>query len=102
MPRRRDDYRPVRSPSPREFRGREEYRGGRERTPDRYYGGRRSRSRSPFGRNGRYRSRSPRNRELDDDANLPIQFRGPRDVPDVQLILLEDLDRYGEEEMFGG
>lgn len=97
MPRRRDDYRPVRSPSPREFRGREEYRGGRERTPDRYYGGRRSRSRSPFGRNGRYRSRSPRNRELDDEASLPIPFRDPRDVPDVQLILLEDVDRYGNK-----
>ncbi|SLM41203.1 RNA recognition motif domain [Lasallia pustulata] len=93
-PRRRDDYRPVRSPSPRGYRGRDEYRGGRDRSLDRYVGGRRSRSRSPYNRGGRYRSRSPpRGRDIDDDAALPMPRRDPRDVPDVQLILVDDLDR---------
>ncbi|KAL8844323.1 MAG: hypothetical protein Q9176_001233 [Flavoplaca citrina] len=90
--RRRDDYRPMRSPSPRGFRGRDEYRG-RDRSPDRYYGSRRSRSRSPFGRNGRYRSRSPRGRDMDDEANLAIPRRNPRDVPEVQVILVDEVDR---------
>ncbi|CAL8577876.1 nuclear polyadenylated RNA-binding protein 3 [Xanthoria parietina] len=90
--RRRDDYRPMRSPSPRGFRGRDEYRG-RERSPDRYYGSRRSRSRSPFGRNGRYRSRSPRGRDMDDEANLSMPRRHPRDVPEVQMILVDEVDR---------
>ena len=92
-PRRRDDYRPGRSPSPRGFRGRDEYRGGRERSLDRYYGGRRSRSRSPYNRNGRYRSRSPRSRDPDDEADLPIPRRDSRDVPDVQMILVDEVDR---------
>ena len=93
-PRRRDDYRPIRSPSPRGFRGRDEFRGARDRSPDRYYGRRRSRSRSPFGRAPvRYRSPSPRRRELDEDATLPIPRRNPRDVPDVQMILVDELDR---------
>ncbi|MCJ1320665.1 hypothetical protein MMC15_006005 [Xylographa vitiligo] len=91
-PRRRDDYRPGRSPSPRGYRGRDEYRGGRDRSPDRYYG-RRSRSRSPFGRAARYRSPSPRAREIDQEATLPIPRRDARDVPDVQLILIEEVDR---------
>ena len=92
--RRRDDYRPMRSPSPRGFRGRDEYRGPRGRSPDRYYGGRRSRSRSPpYGRNGRYRSRSPLGRDLDEEASLPIPRRDIRDVPDVQLILVDQVDR---------
>ncbi|KAL8650088.1 MAG: hypothetical protein Q9226_005294 [Calogaya cf. arnoldii] len=90
--RRRDDYRPMRSPSPRGFRGRDEYRG-RDRSPDRYYGSRRSRSRSPFGRNGRYRSRSPRGRDMDDEANLDIPRRDPRDVPEVQIIVIDEVDR---------
>lgn len=89
----RDDYRPVRSPSPRGFRGRDEYRGGRDRSPDRYYGGRRSRSRSPYNRNGRFRSRSPRNRDPDDESDLPIPRRETRDVPDVQMILVDEVDR---------
>ncbi len=93
LARRRDDYRPARSPSPRDFRGRDEYRGGRDRSPDRYYGGRRSRSRSPYNRNNRYRSRSPRGRDLDDEANLPIPLRDPRDVPDVQMIVVDEVDR---------
>ena len=92
-PRRRDDYRPGRSPSPRGFRGRDEYRGGRDRSPDRYYG-RRSRSRSPFSKVARYRSPSPRAREIDEEAALPFPRRDPRDVPDVQIILVDELDRY--------
>lgn len=91
-PRRRDDYRPMRSPSPRGFRGRDEYRG-RDRSPDRYFGSRRSRSRSPYNRNGRYRSRSPRGHDIDDEANLPLLRREPRDVPDVQMIIVEEVDR---------
>ncbi|KAL8944804.1 MAG: hypothetical protein Q9216_000226 [Gyalolechia sp. 2 TL-2023] len=90
--RRRDDYRPLRSPSPRGFRGRDEYRG-RDRTPDRYYNGRRSRSRSPYGRGERYRSRSPRGRDMDDEANLPMPRRDPRHVPEVQMILVDEVDR---------
>lgn len=91
--RRRDDYRPARSPSPRSFRGRDEYRGGRDRSPDRYFDSRRSRSRSPYTRNGRYRSRSPRSRNPDDEADLPILRRERRDVPDVQLILVDAVER---------
>lgn len=92
--RRRDDYRPMRSPSPWGYRGRDDYRGLRGRSPDRYYGGRRSRSRSPiYGRNGPYRSRSPLERDVDDEASLPFPRRDIRDVPDVQLILVDQVDR---------
>lgn len=91
-PRRRDDYRPGRSPSPRGYRGRDEYRGW-DRSPDRYFSNRRSRSRSPYNRNGRYRSRSPRPRDVDDEADLPLLRRDPRDVPDVQIILVDEVDR---------
>ena len=88
----RDDYRPVRSPSPRGFRGRDDFRG-RERTPDRYF---RGRSRSPYGRGGGggYRSRSPIRQNTDEEATLPIPRRNPRDVPDVQIILVDEVDRY--------
>ncbi|KAK7527973.1 putative arginine/serine-rich splicing factor [Phyllosticta citriasiana] len=86
----RDDYRPgARSPSPRGYR-----RGGRDRSRDRYDGRRRSRSRSPYGRGSRYRSPSPRSRDPDDD--LPLPRRLPRDVPDVQILVLQpqEVDRY--------
>ena len=89
----RDAYRPIRSPSPRGTRGRDEYRGGRDRSPDRYFPSHRSRSRSPYGRNGRYRSRSPINRDVDDDAYLPIPRRDARDVPEVQMIIVDEVDR---------
>ena len=92
-PRRRDDYPPMRSPSPRGYRGRDEYRGTRDRSRDRYDGGRRSRSRSPIGRNGRYRSPSPRRRDPDEELNLLLPKRDPRDVPEVQVILLDEIDR---------
>lgn len=86
----RDDYRPMRSPSPRGYRGRDEYRGGRDRSPDRYF---RGRSRSPYDRGGRYRSWSPRARDADDESDLPIPRRNPADVPDVQLVLVDEVDR---------
>lgn len=98
-PRGRDDYRPMRSPSPQRgsFRGRDSY--GSQRGRD-YYEGRdgRNRSRSPgYGRrdDGRYRDRSPspRSREADEDEALQIPRRDPRDVPDVQIILMDELDR---------
>ena len=77
---RRDGYRPgYRSPSPR---------GYRDRYDDRY----RARSRSPNGysRNDRYRSPSPR-RDTDDD--LPLPRRSRDQVPDVQIVSLDPLDR---------
>ena len=70
---RRDGYRPgYRSPSPRGYRDR--YDDRRSRSPG--YGGR-----------GRYRSPSPRRRDVDDD--LPLPRRERRDVPDVQIIVLD-------------
>lgn len=93
--RRRDDYRPPpRSPSPRPFR-REGYRS-RDRTPERYdrRDRRRSRSPPPFGRDRRYRSPSPRGRgAFDGEADLPVPRRSSRDVPDVQVLVLEEVDR---------
>ncbi|TID14441.1 rna-binding protein [Venturia nashicola] len=74
----RDDYR--RSISPR---------GGRRNNIDRYDGRRRSRSRSPPHGRG---SRPPiQNGGGEDD--LPLPRRGLRDVPDVQIIFADDLDR---------
>lgn len=98
--RQRDDYRPGRSPSPSRGNtrgGRDDYsgRGGRD-----YYDSRdrrRSRSRSPFERrdSDRYRRRSPspRAREAFEDADLQIPRREPRDVPDVQIMIMGDLNR---------
>jgi nuclear polyadenylated RNA-binding protein 3 len=95
----RDDYRPGRSPSPVRgtFRGRDEYgptRGGRDSYDGRDR--RRSRSRSPYGqRDTRYRERpsSAGRREEDDDAELQIPRREARNIPDVQIILMDQLDR---------
>lgn len=93
----RDDYRPVRSPSPPRYRGRDEYAG---RNRDSYSGRdrRQSRSRSPqYGNrdDGRYRERSPspRPRQTSEDLDLSIPRRDPRNVPDVQIILMDQLDR---------
>ncbi|KAF1988201.1 hypothetical protein K402DRAFT_419551 [Aulographum hederae CBS 113979] len=71
--RNRDDYRPGRSPSPRGY-GRDDYYRSRSRSP-------------PYGRD--YRS-PPR---FNDDDGLPLPRRAPRDVPDVQILVLESLDR---------
>lgn len=38
-------------------------------------------------------SRSPRPRDVDDEADLPLLRRDPRDVPDVQIILVDEVDR---------
>ncbi|KAL9085954.1 MAG: hypothetical protein Q9165_007316 [Trypethelium subeluteriae] len=83
--RNRDDYRPARSPSPRSYRDR---RGGRGRSPDRYDPRRRSRSRSPY----RGDFRSPRNAGFEDD-DLPFPRRDARNVPDVQILILDNLDQ---------
>ncbi|KAI5212968.1 hypothetical protein AUEXF2481DRAFT_31257 [Aureobasidium subglaciale EXF-2481] len=90
--RRSRDYRPGRSPSPRSPRSPRIHRA-RDRSRDRYDARYRSRSRTPpySGRASRFRSPSPRRRNSDDD--LPLPRRAPRDVPDVQIIVLDDLDR---------
>ncbi|QDS77855.1 hypothetical protein FKW77_000131 [Venturia effusa] len=76
----RDEYR--RSISPR---------GGRRNNIDRYDGRRQSRSRSPpYGRDSRPRN-DIRNGGIEDD--LPLPKRATRDVPDVQIIFADDLDR---------
>ena len=99
--RRRDDYRPPRSPSPRPARAREGYRS-RDRTPERFERRERRRSRSPrsprspYARDRRYRSSSPRPRNnYEGEAELPVPRRTPRDVPEVQVLVLEEIDRYG-------
>ena len=89
----RDEYRPLRSPSPRAMRTHDSYRGGRDRSPDRYHGGRRTRSRSPAHRGGSYRDRSPGLMDPDDEATLPIARRPAGSAPDVQIILAEEVDR---------
>lgn len=95
----RDGYRPMRSPSPPRggFRGRDDYPPQRGRD---YYDGpnnRRTRSRSPvYDRRepDRYRQRSPTPpRRPVDDASLPIPRRAPGEVPDVQILVMEELDR---------
>lgn len=84
--RKRDDYRPNRSPSPRAYRSRDGYRA-RERSP-RSYDSYDSRTRSP-GYGSSYRPPSPRS--FDDDSTLPLPHRAPQDVPDVQLLVLEEI-----------
>ncbi|KAL1303141.1 hypothetical protein AAFC00_006573 [Neodothiora populina] len=79
----REEFR--RTPSPTYGR----HRGSRDRSRDRYDSRYRSRSRSPYSRN-RYRSPSPRRSEDDD---LPLPRRRPGEVPDVQIIVLDTIDR---------
>ncbi|TGO47676.1 hypothetical protein BCON_0267g00070 [Botryotinia convoluta] len=94
-----DGYRSGRSPSPsRNYRGREardEYRSTRNN--DSYDSRDRRRSRSPFSgaQRGSYRDRSPspRTREANEDGTLQIPRREPSMVPDVQIILMAELDR---------
>ncbi|CDM34070.1 hypothetical protein DTO013E5_1795 [Penicillium roqueforti] len=97
---RRDDYRPPRSPSPRPFRGSRDGYRSRDRTPERFDRRERRRSRSPrssrspYSRDRRYRSISPRPRGIyEGEADLPVPRRAQRDVPEVQLLVLEELDR---------
>lgn len=97
---RRDDYRPPRSPSPRPFRGSRDGYRSRDRTPERFDRRERRRSRSPrsprspYSRDRRYRSISPRPRGIyEGEADLPVPRRAQRDVPEVQILVLEELDR---------
>lgn len=76
--RERRDYRPGRSPSPPLGMR------SRDRSEERYDRFR-SRSRSPYGRGHR--------RNGSDDNDLPLPRRQPRDVPDVQILVLDQLDR---------
>ncbi|KAI1080872.1 hypothetical protein F5B20DRAFT_537690 [Whalleya microplaca] len=96
---RRDDYRPARQPSPR--------RGGHRQTDSYdsqsrggYYDGYnppRGRSRSPgYGRRGsdHYRRRTPspyRRNPSDADLDIPRRYGG--DIPDVQFLLLQEVER---------
>ncbi|KAA8566610.1 hypothetical protein EYC84_009155 [Monilinia fructicola] len=91
-----DGYRPGRSPSPsRGYRGRDEHRSTRNSAS--YDSRDRRRSRSPFSgaQRGGYRDRSPspRTREANEDGTLQIPRREPSMVPDVQIILMAELDR---------
>ncbi|KAL2151334.1 hypothetical protein VTH82DRAFT_6432 [Thermothelomyces myriococcoides] len=90
----RDDYRPGRSPSPR--------RGSRDGhySRDRDYGGyqrRRSRSPARYGRYGddsyRRRSPSPHRRAPSDGDRFDLPRRFGADVPDVQILLLQEVSR---------
>ncbi|KAG0159542.1 hypothetical protein PDIDSM_7064 [Penicillium digitatum] len=97
---RRDDYRLPRSPSPRPFRGSRDGYRSRDRTPERFDRRERRRSRSPrsprspYSRDRRYRSISPRPRGVyEGEADLPVPRRAQRDVPEVQILVLEELDR---------
>ncbi|KAI9843081.1 MAG: hypothetical protein M1837_006626 [Sclerophora amabilis] len=88
----RDDYRPQRDGSPYSPRERDSYRGGRDRD-DRYDGNRRRSRSPPYGHGGGYRGRSPRNHEHEEDSELSLPRRSPKDVPDVEFIQMDDLDR---------
>lgn len=95
----RDDYRPRRSLTPprQNDRNRDSYgsaRGGR----DPYGRDRRERSPPPYDHRGHdnYRERdiSPsRQGSYGSDADLQIPHRDPRTVPDLQLIVVEQLNR---------
>ncbi|AEO68014.1 uncharacterized protein THITE_2117295 [Thermothielavioides terrestris NRRL 8126] len=97
--RRRDDYRPGRSPSPR----RSDIRGGRDGpyARDRDFGGpharRRSRSPARYGRYGdesyRRRSPSPHRRVPSESDRFDLPRRFGSDVPDVQILLLQEVSR---------
>jgi len=78
----RDDYRPMRTPSPRGIpRGMR----SRDRSRDRYDSRFRSRSRTPPRRR---RSPSPRQDYTEDD--LDLRRRLPHEVPDIQILVLHE------------
>ncbi|KAI1939968.1 nuclear polyadenylated RNA-binding protein 3 [Ophidiomyces ophidiicola] len=83
-----DTYRPTKSP-PQASR-RDEYRS-RDRSIDKKDPRGRRRSRSPYRSSDRYRSPTPRAQGYDSDSELPIPRRAPRHVPDVQIIVLENI-----------
>jgi hypothetical protein len=83
----REDYRPMRSPSPR---GPPRGMRSRDRSRDRFDTRYRSRSRTPP---RRHRSPSPR-RDYTEDG-LDLRRRLPHEVPDIQILVLnEGLPRY--------
>jgi hypothetical protein len=80
--REREDYRPMRSPSPRGIpRGMR----SRDRSRDRFDSRYRSRSRTPPRRR---RSPSPRQDYTEDD--LDLRRRLPHEVPDIQILVLHE------------
>jgi hypothetical protein len=80
--REREDYRPMRSPSPRGIpRGMRSRDRSRDRFDNRY----RSRSRTPPRRR---RSPSPRQDYTEDD--LDLRRRLPHEVPDIQILVLHE------------
>ncbi|KAF1920287.1 hypothetical protein BDU57DRAFT_534083 [Ampelomyces quisqualis] len=92
--RERDDYRPMRSPSPR---GVPRGMRSRDRSRDRFDTRYRSRSRTPLRRR---RSPSPRQDYTEDD--LDLRRRLPHEVPDIQILVLNegisrDFIRYVED-----
>lgn len=93
--RRSDDHWAPRSPSPRGFRGREKYRRSRDRSLERSDRWDRRRFRSPYGDDDRTRSPSPRahKHQTGDLDIVTLPRRALRDVPDVQILVLEELDR---------
>ncbi|KAK7941404.1 uncharacterized protein PG986_013791, partial [Apiospora aurea] len=96
--RRRDDYR-HRSPSPARASHSRQGSFGRNRNnwdSSSYSSRSRGRSRSPSSYNGGYRRRSPSPRyrgppTTEADLDIPRRYAG--DVPDVQLLLLQEVDR---------
>ncbi|KAK4131398.1 hypothetical protein BT67DRAFT_427421 [Trichocladium antarcticum] len=96
----RDDYRPGRSPSPRRNEGRGSRDGPFPRDREFGAGHERRRSRSPvrFNRYGeessyRRRSPSPHRRAPSDGDRLDIPRRFGADVPDVQILLTQEVSR---------
>jgi hypothetical protein len=91
--REREDYRPMRSPSPRGIpRGMRSRDRSRDRFDTRY----RSRSRTPPRRR---RSPSPRQDYTEDD--LDLRRRLPHEVPDIQILVLnEGISRYIERDLY--
>jgi hypothetical protein len=80
----RDDFRPMRSPSPRGMQRGMRSRD-RSRSRDRYDNRFRSRSRSPLRRR---RSPSPRQDYTEDE--LDLRRRLPHEVPDIQILVLHE------------
>jgi len=86
----------------RDNRGRDEYRnsnrrassprhGGRDNRDDHYRRSYYERSRSPV---SRYRSPTPPRASNHVDDGLQLVARAPHQVPEVQMIILANLDRY--------
>lgn len=79
---RRDDYRPGRSPSPSRYRSGDDYRSSAQ-SPRSFRA--EGRPRSPYGAS--YPPSLPM--AYDEEASLPLPRRDSRDVPDIQILVLE-------------